>query len=128
MSMHEYSIVRSLVTRVEAEAAARHATAVRAVTVRIGELSGVDAGLLATAYDTLIGGTACEGSVLEVFAVPARWACRVCGRHIGPGGPLRCASCQGPAVLQQGDEITLAQIEMDVEDGEEGRDVRDRRN
>jgi hypothetical protein len=31
-------------------------------------------------------------------------------------------------VLQQGDEITLAQIEMDVEDGEEGRDVRDRRN
>jgi hydrogenase nickel incorporation protein HypA/HybF len=129
MSMHEYSIARSLVTLVEAQAMARRASAVRAVTVRIGELSGVDAGLLATAYETLSGGTVCERSALEVFAVPARWACRACGRAIGPGGPLRCVTCRGPAVLRQGDEITLARIEMDVdEDGEEGHNVRDRRN
>jgi Zn finger protein HypA/HybF involved in hydrogenase expression len=99
------------------------------VSVRIGELSGVDAGLLATAYETLAGGTVCERSVLQVSAVPARWTCRACGRAIEKGGPLRCAVCQGPAVLLEGDEITLARIEMDVEDdAEEARHVRDRGN
>jgi hydrogenase nickel incorporation protein HypA/HybF len=124
--MHEYSIARSLLARVEMEAAARRATAVRSVSVRIGELSGVDAGLLETAYETLIRGTRCERSALDVSGVPARWGCRACSRTIEAGGPLRCPVCHGAAVLFEGDEITLARIEMDVEDDrEEARHVRD---
>lgn len=121
--MHEYSIGRALIDRVEAEAAARGAAAVRSVSVRIGELSGVDVALLETAYRTLAAGTMCERSAIEVATVPARWACRVCGREVGPRGPLRCARCDGPVALQQGDEILLERIELDVEE-EDGIDVR----
>ena len=46
VTMHEYSIVRALLDRVEAEAQARKATAVRHIRVRIGELAGVDPELL----------------------------------------------------------------------------------
>ena len=60
--MHEYSIVQSLVNRVEEEARARGATGVHRVGVRLGELSGVDPESLATAYHTFRVGTICERS------------------------------------------------------------------
>lgn len=123
--MHEYAIVKALIERIEAEAARRRATAVTGVLVRIGELSGVDAGLLATAYRNATGQSICSGSTLEIAAVPARWACRVCAAPVPPNGPRRCGACGAAAALQQGDEIMLERIEMNVEtDGEEPTDVR----
>ena len=62
--MHEYSIVQALLERVEAEAAARGAVAVERVVVQIGELSGVEIELLATAYDTFRERTICERAPL----------------------------------------------------------------
>ena len=40
--MHEYSIVAALLERVNAEARAKEASRVHRLTVRIGELAGVD--------------------------------------------------------------------------------------
>jgi hydrogenase nickel incorporation protein HypA/HybF len=126
--VHEYSIARALVERVEAEAAGRRATAVRSVLIRIGELAGVDADLLATAYRTIADGGACGRSALEIATVAAQWTCRACGRAIDAGGPLRCGACGAPAVLAQGDEILLERIVMDVEDeGGPATHVRDAR-
>jgi len=112
--VHEYSIVQALVDRVEQEARARNATAVHRLQVRIGELSGVEAGLLATAYELFRAKTICEGAELVIEAVPARWACRDCGAGIATGAPLRCAGCGGFARLTSGDEILLERIEMEV--------------
>ncbi len=126
--MHEYSIARALVERVEAEAAGRRATAVRSVLIRVGELAGVDAELLATAYRTIAVGGVCARSALAIASVAARWTCRACGRTIDAGGPLRCRACGAPAVLEQGGEILLERIEMDVEDeGGPATHVRDAR-
>jgi hydrogenase nickel incorporation protein HypA/HybF len=47
--MHEYSIVGSLMQRVEAEARQRGATSVGRIRIALGELSGVDPELLASA-------------------------------------------------------------------------------
>ena len=44
--MHEYSLVEALVRRVEAEARKRQALAVHGLSVRVGELAGVDAELV----------------------------------------------------------------------------------
>ncbi len=114
--MHEYSIVGSLIDRIEREAAARGATMVTAVSVSIGELSGVEAGLLATAYDTFRERTICEAAALRIKKVPARWACPRCERTIAPGDVLRCGECDKPARLVEGDEILLDRIEMEVPD------------
>jgi hydrogenase nickel incorporation protein HypA/HybF len=112
--MHEYSIVQALVDRVEREARARKATAVHRLSVRIGELAGVEAELLASAYDICRAGSLCAGAELAIESVPARWACPGCGREVPAGEVLRCPVCRSPARLVSGDEIILDRIEMEV--------------
>ena len=112
--MHEYSIVQALIERVEQEAAARGAKRVVRVHVRLGELSGVEAELFATAYDTFRERTICEGAPMELDRVPAAWACRRCGCVLR--GALRCAACDAPGALVAGDEILLSRIELEVDD------------
>jgi len=79
--------------------------------VRIGELSGVEPELLSSAYSMWCEGTICDASKLEIVRVPAAWACPECQRPIPRGERLRCASCEVPARLRQGDEIFLDRIE-----------------
>ena len=112
--MHEYSIVRALLARVEEEARARGATAVRRLHVRLGELSGVEAQLLASAYEAFRERTVCDGAELEIESVAARWVCASCGEARPRGAVLTCPDCDAPARLAAGDEILLARIEMEV--------------
>jgi Zn finger protein HypA/HybF involved in hydrogenase expression len=77
--MHEYSIVQALYDSVIAQTAARGAVAVHSLHVRIGELSGVDAGLLDTAWRTFR---------VHTIARRPRW------RSTGPG-PLGCRGGAG---------------------------------
>ncbi len=114
--MHEYSIVQSLVDRVEAEMRACGASAVSRVELDIGELAGVEVPLLETAFATFQERTALAGAALAIHRVPAAWRCSWCAREIARGGPLRCATCGTPARLESGDEIVLRRIEMEVPD------------
>ncbi len=113
--MHEYSIVQSLLERVEEHAQAHGALAVSRLAIRIGAMSGVEAGLLATAFETIRARTICANADLEIRSVPACWACVPCGTNLQPGALLRCPTCGGPARLVAGDEIILDQIEMEVD-------------
>ena len=112
--MHEYSLIQSLVEQVAAEAAARSASAVHRLRVRIGEHAGVDVELFKTAYLTFRERTVCEHAALDVVVVPVAWACGACGRSIEAGRPLRCPDCLAPARLIAGDEIILDRIELEV--------------
>jgi hydrogenase nickel incorporation protein HypA/HybF len=112
--MHEYSIVQALVERVEREARARNAAAVHRLSVRIGELSGVDVELLETAFATFRDRTICQDAALDIERVAARWECPECLTGLRPGSLLRCAACGVPARLARGDEIVLDRIEMEV--------------
>ena len=114
--MHEYSIVQALYDKVVAEAASRGARSVQAVRVRIGELSGVDVGLLETAWETFRVRTLCDAASLEIARIPAEWLCVSCGAAVPKGGILRCGTCGGAARLAAGDEIVLQQIDMEVGD------------
>ena len=112
--MHEYSIVRALISRVESEARSHGAVSVQRLQVRIGELAGVEPTLLASAYAQFRERTICHDAALEIEAVPARWSCPRCAGVIEPGARLHCAGCDVPAHLASGDEILLERIEMEV--------------
>jgi hydrogenase nickel incorporation protein HypA/HybF len=112
--MHEYSIVQALYDSVVAQAAAHGAVSVQAVHVRIGELSGVDPGLLDTAWRTFRVRTICEHAPMDVEIVAARWACPVCATGVPRGRVLRCPDCGAAVRLAQGDEIILNRIVMEV--------------
>jgi hydrogenase nickel incorporation protein HypA/HybF len=112
--VHEYSIVAELVRHVEVEAERAGARSVTRVTVAIGDLSGVERDLLATAYGVFREQTVCAGAELDVRAVPAVWSCPACRREMPRGAVLRCMRCGLPAKLTQGEEIVLERIEMEV--------------
>ncbi len=113
--MHEYSLVQSLVERVEQEARKRGAIAVHRLSVRVGELSGVDPELFRTAYETFREGTICAKAPLALTSVAASWSCPRCAKPIARGGILRCAACEVPARLDDGgDALTLDGIELEV--------------
>ena len=114
--MHEYSIIHALVESVGAYAAGGQ---VRHVRIEIGALAGVDAYLLTTAYEVARIGTICAEATLEITPVDAQWACPRCERLLARGAKLQCPACDVPAALTCGDEIVLAQIEVDVEEGKE---------
>lgn len=113
--MHEYSLILSLLSRVEDEARRRGALRVHALAIRVGDLSGVDPELLAGAWELAREGTPCAAAELRVKRVPAAWSCPRCQRLFAPGEVLRCAPCDAPARLSDGaDALTLDSIEMEV--------------
>lgn len=114
--MHEYSIVQALLEAVEREAITRQAILVRRVHVKIGELSGVEMELLASAYRMCREDTLCAGAELVIHPVEKRWVCPKCEKPLPEGEILFCPSCEVPARLTQGDEILLQRIEMEVSD------------
>jgi hydrogenase nickel incorporation protein HypA/HybF len=113
--MHEYSLVEALISRVEEEARRRQALAVHGLSVRVGELAGVDPELFQTAYDTFRAGTICERATLSLTKIPASWTCPRCRTPIHRGEVLRCAACGEPARLDEGsDALTLDGIDLEV--------------
>jgi hydrogenase nickel incorporation protein HypA/HybF len=114
--MHEYSIVASLIDRVQQEAAAHGGARVHRLHVKIGELSGVEVDLLKTAFDTFRERTICEGAEMKIDTVAPSWACPSCKRTVARGAILRCDTCGRPARMIAGDEIILERIEMEAPD------------
>lgn len=115
--MHEYSIVQALMTQVTEQAQRRQARRVVRIRVRIGELSGVDADLLSTAFSTFAQvHERYARTSLEIERVPLTWGCSACTRTFEQGARLRCPDCNLPARLVRGDEIILDQIEMEIDD------------
>jgi len=112
--MHEYSLVMSLIERVESEAKQRSAKAIRRISIRVGDLSGVEADLLSSAFEIASSGTACESAELLVTREPARWACPRCEKTLDPEQSLRCASCNEAGRLAAGGELLFEQMEIEV--------------
>ena len=113
--MHEYSLVEALIGRVEAEARKRGALAVHGLSVRVGELAGVDAELFQTAYDTFRAGTICAEAPLALRRIPASWTCPGCRQAIPRGEVLTCKACALPAKLDEGsDALMLDGIDLEV--------------
>jgi hydrogenase nickel incorporation protein HypA/HybF len=113
--MHELSVAMSLVDLAMAESR-REGGAVRAVHLRIGDLVGIEQGMLRHAFGLAASGTPVEGSELIIELVPAMVFCRVCNA----AAPLQskqwfgCSVCGEPsAEITQGREFELAALELE---------------
>lgn len=112
--MHEFSILQSLTERVEQEMRARDAIAVHSITLRIGELAGVEIDLLRSAWTLFRELPAWESTELVVEEEPARWQCSRCDAPVDAGAVLRCRQCGGPAQLESGGDILLQRMQLEV--------------
>lgn len=94
----------------------RHEATVSMVRVRVGPLSGVEAGQLARAYPVACAGTAAEGSKLVIDAAPVRVRCRLCGAEsAAQPSRLLCAACGAwQTELVAGDELMLISVGLNL--------------
>ncbi|MEU6405112.1 hydrogenase maturation nickel metallochaperone HypA [Streptomyces sp. NPDC046985] len=112
--MHELSIATAIIERTEEMAEAGGTDAVSAVTVRVGELSGVVPDALDFAFEVARQGTALAGARLVVELVSAQAYCTPCAAEFAVGTPpfFWCPRCDRPSQeLRSGRELEITGIE-----------------
>lgn len=89
--MHELSLMEEVRRQALAAAAAEGAGRIEAITLRVGELAGVESEALRFAFPVVMQGTIAEGAQLELENEAAICVCEPCGRsfHANEG----CCDC-----------------------------------
>lgn len=114
--MHEVSLVHALFDQLDRAIAPHPPSAVRLVTVRVGELAGVEPELLRTAFEGCRDERGFTAAALTIVDERAVWTCRACGEAVpGDGASLQCA-CGGAVRLTAGDALVFDRVELEVAD------------
>lgn len=114
--MHEYSLVDALFDQADGAIAPHAPSSVRAVTVRVGALAGVEPVLLRTAFEACRDARGYVRAALVLVEVAAVWRCAACGASVEGEGPLRCGACEGEVRLVAGGDLVLERLELEVPD------------
>lgn len=115
--MHELSIAMDLVQIASQAAEQAGVTAVTAVYLKLGTLSGVVEEALRFGYDIVTQGTPLENSQLIIQPVPAVVRCPTCGEgELVSIQRFCCPQCAAPtADLVHGRELEIVAIEYEDE-------------
>lgn len=116
--MHEVSLVHALFDQLDRAIAPHPASAVRLVTVRVGELAGVEPTLLRTAFEGCRGERGFAAAELALTEERAAWRCRACGAPVprDDGALAPACPCGGRARLDAGDALVFDRVELEVVD------------
>ncbi|MBF0438134.1 MAG: hydrogenase maturation nickel metallochaperone HypA [Magnetococcales bacterium] len=113
--MHELSVALALVEEVRAVLLKESAQELRAVTVAVGVLSGVDADALSFCFSLAIEGTPLQGACLYTKEVALLLRCQECGAESQPEEVywIRCQRCgSGSVEILGGHELILHSLEV----------------
>lgn len=113
--MHERSLVQSLLRQVQQVAGEYPASRVLAIRVRIGQFSGVEPQLLASAFADMVQETSLRGTTLDVESVSLRAQCEQCGHEFQiERFSFQCVLCgSSKLTLQGGEELLLESVTME---------------
>jgi hydrogenase nickel incorporation protein HypA/HybF len=112
--MHELSVMASALEIALDQTRRQGASRIHAITLRIGELSGVVPEALTFAFEAVAAGTPAEGARLVVEAVPVLCHCPRCGKEFHPADVIYlCPTCGHiSADVWRGRELELASLEV----------------
>jgi hydrogenase nickel incorporation protein HypA/HybF len=113
--MHERSLVRALLRQVQRISDEHSGSRVVSIHVRIGEFSGVDSELLASAYDDLSKDSPLCGAALELAQTPLEALCDLCGSHFRIDRfKFQCDQCGSLSLtIRGGEEMMLESVTME---------------
>jgi hydrogenase nickel incorporation protein HypA/HybF len=117
--MHELSIARSIleIAQQAAEEQDIHhpGLVMRAIHVRIGALSGVDAASLQFSFDAAKLDTPAREAQLHLEPVPVKTQCTLCNQVVegATDYSLLCGSCGGILVLLSGKELQVEFVDFE---------------
>lgn len=113
--MHELGIANSVLQEARQEQVARHGARLRKITVRVGELAGVNPDALKFCFEVLVRENKLEPLELEIESCPRRQFCPACDKTFMVADyDLSCPTCgSSDTEFAGGDELELAQLEME---------------
>lgn len=88
--MHELAITKSIIQLTQTEAEKQHFQKVLAISLRVGEYSGLVPECIREFFPIAAKGSVAEGAELEIETVPAAFRCLDCGYE---GSVDRKAAC-----------------------------------
>lgn len=111
--MHEYSIVRALLSQAIEAATPAPPASIREVQIALGPLSGVEPLLVRQAFDNLKTTGGMENCILDIAEQPLIACCRECECQFEIlDFVFRCPRCRSSCVaVTQGDQLLLTKVE-----------------
>jgi hydrogenase nickel incorporation protein HypA/HybF len=112
--MHEVGIMQNTLDIALEYAKREGAAQIHRMTLRIGQLSGVEPEALAFAFDVVTRGTIAERAQLNIDSIPAVCYCPNCQREFQPSDWIyECPECHHLCTeIRQGKELELASLEV----------------
>jgi hydrogenase nickel incorporation protein HypA/HybF len=113
--MHELSLMAVVRDQALAAAAADGARRIVAVSLRVGELAGVEVEALRFAFPVVMAGTIAAAAVLRIEIEPAECLCAVCAAPFPvPDGCCDCPRCGTVSRrLLRGRDLRLLALEVE---------------
>lgn len=112
--MHEMSIAQGILDIALDYAERNNAHEISAISILLGEMSGVETEALSFCFETLIQGTIAQGAQLRLNRVPLMGQCCSCGvkQHIEHYNFV-CPICGEPMEIISGRELQVEYIDME---------------
>lgn len=112
--MHELSLMEEVRRQALAAAAAEGVSRIEVITLRLGELSGVEPDALRFAFPVVMQGSIAEGAELRLETEPALCACEPCGVPFrARKGCCDCPRCGAISrCLLSGRDLRLVELQV----------------
>ena len=111
--MHEQSLIKSLLTKVDAIRRQHDAEHVTEVRVEVGPLSGVEPLLLTNAFEQFAPASTAIGATLVIDEVSLLARCDLCSCEFELSDFIfRCPTCNGNVKVLRGDEVQLVSVSL----------------
>ena len=113
--MHELSIAMSILEAAQRELALHKGADLRKISVRVGELAGVDREALRFSFGAITRETAWESVELELDYIARTNQCMDCGaQFVVKNAELACPQCGSiNTSFLRGDELEIASLELE---------------
>lgn len=116
--MHEYPITQQIIRIASEQAKENNARRVTRITLVVGEYSGFIGDSIQMYFDIISKGTLCEGAVLDIENVKAKWRCPACNLDfIRKPLSFACPQCgQDGEPTSIGKEFYIKSVEIETND------------
>jgi len=113
--MHELRVATEIIEIVCKEMERRKLSGLKEVGLRLGALSGFDAGALSFSFEAAVMDTPLDGAKLNIEQVPVKGTCRSCGKDFEVNEfVFICPHCGSTEIdMTQGDELDIVYLVED---------------
>ena len=112
--MHEMSIAEGILNIAFDYARQNNSNKISKITLKLGDMSGVEIEALNISFNILTKDTIAEGAELVINRIPIIGKCNKCGKDFKiTNYNFFCPECEGILILQSGRELQVESLDLE---------------